>query len=61
LFEEEEYWTKREIMMRTDQADKLVNDVLKELTVAETSGPNKNKYKLREEFKIMSSNKKQKL
>lgn len=52
LFNEAEYWTKREIMKRTNQKDKIVTEALKELTIAHTSGPHKSNYSLKPEFKI---------
>ena len=52
LFEEQTHWAKRDIMKRTDQSEKLVNDVLKELAIAETAGEHKNEFALRDEFRI---------
>ncbi len=60
LFEEQTHWSKREIMQRTRQAEKLVNDVLKELATLEAAGDHKNEFVLRDEFRIKAAIKKQK-
>jgi hypothetical protein len=60
LFEQEKYWSKHDIMKQTNQSDKLVNEVLKELALMEAAGENKNKFYLRDEYKINTATKKSK-
>jgi hypothetical protein len=60
LFEEATHWSKREIMSRTNQSERLVNEVLKELATLEAAGEHKNEFVLRDEFRIKAAAKKQK-
>ena len=41
LFEEHEYWKKAEILLRTNQPDKLVTQALNELTIMHSTGEHK--------------------
>ena len=52
LFEERESWSKRDIKRLTNQEDKLVTDVVKELALPSTNPEQRNEYVLRDEFKI---------
>ena len=60
LFEEETHWSKRDIMARTSQPEKLVNEVLRELATLEAAGEHKNEFVLRDEFRIKAAAKKHK-
>lgn len=60
LFEEEPYWTSRDVERRTGQSAKLVQEALKELATRVASGEHKNKYQLRDEFKVQQVTKKTK-
>ena len=60
LFEEEDSWAKRDIVRRTNQDEKLISSVVKELCMPNTSPEHRNEYILREEFKIQRAPKKQK-
>ena len=52
LYEEQDSWSKRDILQRTNQDEKLVNSVMKELCNPNVDPEHRNEYLLREEFKI---------